>query len=99
MRMNRDPRHNDPSVLDSALADAAYGPDHIAVLDDVLATACRQAAFTTPLNEGVRTLLAAAILEGTLLGLREPEELTSFALRALPSFRKRTMQDDAANHR
>lgn len=95
----RDPHSNDLAIFDSALADAAYGPDHIAVLDDVLAKACRQAAFTTHLNDGVRTLLAAAILEGTLLGLREPEELTSFALRALPAFRKRVVQDDAPHHR
>ena len=83
----RNPSSNDLAVLDSALADAAYSPEEIALLERVLDDVCTRAAGHVQLSEGVRTLLACAILEGTLLGFRDRERLAGFALRVLPRFR------------
>lgn len=82
--------HNsiDPSLLDSALADAAYSPEDVALLERVLNDVCSRAAPHVTLNDGVRTLLASAILEGALLGFRDRERLGAFALRALPRYRE-----------
>ena len=86
--MTHDAKHSfDLSTLDSALADAAYAPEEIAVLDGVLADVCRRAGMQLALNDGLRNLLAAAILEGALLGYREHDSLATFALRVLPEFR------------
>jgi hypothetical protein len=83
----RNPGFNDLSVLESALADAAYSPEEIALLERVLDDVCIRAAGHVQLTEGVRTLLACAILEGALLGFRDRERLAGFALRVLPRFR------------
>lgn len=93
--MSDDSRHFfDLAALDSALADAAYAPEEIAVLDRVLADVCRRAGVHLALNDGLRTLLAAAVLEGALLGYREHDSLATFALRVLPEFRNKERRAD-----
>lgn len=79
----------DLSVLDSSIADAAYSPEDVALLEQVLDEACRRAGDQIQLNDGLRSLLATAVLEGAMLGYRSPDELTAFALRVLPGFRSR----------
>lgn len=76
-----------PFAIDEALAGAAYEPEDVALLDTAFAHACNEASQRLLLGEGIRSLLAFAVLEGAKSGLRDPEHLTSFALRALPSFR------------
>lgn len=79
----------DVAALDSAIADVAYSPEDVALLERVLDDVCRQAAPHVQINEGVRSLLACAVLEGALLGYRDRAQLASFALRVLPRFRER----------
>lgn len=74
-------------AIDEALAGAAYEPEDVALLDTAFTRACHEASQRLALGEGIRSLLAVAVLEGAKSGLRDPEHLTSFALRALPSFR------------
>ncbi|WP_371348131.1 hypothetical protein [Ancylobacter sp. IITR112] len=76
-----------PFALEEALAGAAYEPEDVMLLDAAFARACDQASQRFALGEGIRSLLAFAILEGAKSGLRDPGHLASFALRALPSFR------------
>ncbi|MFK8253100.1 hypothetical protein [Ancylobacter terrae] len=76
-------------ILDSPLADAAYSPEEVTLLEQVLDEACRRAGEQMPLNDGLRSLLATAVLEGAMLGYRSHDELTAFALRVLPGFRSR----------
>ncbi|MDF2619292.1 MAG: hypothetical protein K0S00_1951 [Xanthobacteraceae bacterium] len=83
----RNPRSIDQAAIDTSLADAAYSPEDVAMLERVLNDVCSRAETHVVLNEGVRTLLASAILEGALLGLRDRERLAAFALRVLPAFR------------
>ncbi|MCS0501937.1 hypothetical protein [Ancylobacter mangrovi] len=70
----------------------SYDPETVALLQQVLEDACIRASARAPLNEGIRTMLASAVLEGARLGLRERDELLRFALRAIPSFREREAQ-------
>ncbi|MDF2617639.1 MAG: hypothetical protein K0S00_298 [Xanthobacteraceae bacterium] len=79
----------DLSALDSALADTVYSPEEVALLERVLEDVCRRARTDVAINHGLRTLLAAAILEGALLGYRDHDRLAAFALRVLPPFRER----------
>ncbi|TCK23636.1 hypothetical protein EV667_3475 [Ancylobacter aquaticus] len=81
-----------PTEFVDALAGAAYEPEDVALLDTVFARACGQVSERLVIGEGIRSLLAFAILEGAKSGLRDPEHLTSFALRALPSFRAQERQ-------
>lgn len=81
-----------PFAIDEALAGAAYEPEDVELLDSVFARACDQVAERLVIGEGIRSLLAFAILEGAKSGLRDPEHLTAFALRALPSFRAQENQ-------
>ncbi len=81
-----------PFAIDEALAGAAYEPEDVAVLDAALHRACDAVSERFAIGEGIRSLLAFAILEGAKSGLRDPEHLTSFALRALPSFRQKEPQ-------
>ncbi|WP_428032006.1 hypothetical protein [Ancylobacter sp.] len=85
-------QHIDPAALDDALAGAAYEPEDVTLLDTVFANACELVSKRLVIGEGIRSLLACAILEGAKSGLRNPEHLTSFALRALPSFRTREQE-------
>ena len=76
-----------PAGIDEALAGAAYEPEDVALLDSAFVRACDQVAQRFIVGEGLRSLLACAVLEGAKSGLRDPEQLAAFALRALPSFR------------
>lgn len=82
----------DPSVFDSALADAIFSPEEIAVLDLVYTAVCDRAALHKPVTDGIRSLLASAILEGAMQGIWGPDELSSFALRTLPEFRSQRLE-------
>lgn len=83
------PKDFDLSEFDSALADTVYSPEEVALLERVLEDVCRRAGTDVATNHGLRTLLAAAILEGALLGYRDHDRLAAFALRVLPPFRER----------
>ncbi|MFC6495656.1 hypothetical protein [Ancylobacter dichloromethanicus] len=85
-------RYVEPTVVVDALAGAAYEPEDVALLDSAFSHACAQVAERLAIGEGIRSLLAFAILEGAKSGLRDREHLTSFALRALPSFRTRELE-------
>lgn len=86
--MSRDPYFANPAIIDSALADVSYTPDEVEFFGRVLDDVCLRAAARATVTEGLRTLLAAAILEGAVLGFRDHETLAEFALRVLPSFRR-----------
>lgn len=75
------------AAADDTLAGAFYEPEDVTLLDTALALTCEQVSARLAIGEGIRSLLAFAILEGARSGLRDPGELASFALRALPSFR------------
>lgn len=64
-----------------------YDPETVALLEQALQEACARAATRVQINDGLRTMLAAALIEGTRHGMREREELVLFSLRAIPSFR------------
>lgn len=70
---------------------AGYDPETIALLERCLDDACAAAlaGSTRPINEDLRRRLAASLMEGASLGIREREVLIGFALRALPSFKGR----------
>lgn len=65
-----------------------FEPEAVEMLDRALDLACARASERTSVGDRVRSLLATAIVEGTQQGIRDPEELAEFALRALPAFRK-----------
>ncbi len=65
-----------------------FEPEAVEMLDCALDLACTRAAQRTPMNDGVRSMLAAAVLEGARQGIHDPEQLASFALQALPAFRQ-----------
>ncbi|WP_258737999.1 hypothetical protein [Ancylobacter mangrovi] len=65
----------------------SYDPETVTLLEQVLDEACAWASAHAPLNNGIRTMLASAVLEGAKLGLRERDELLRFAWRAPPWFR------------
>lgn len=66
----------------------SYEPETVALLEQALEAACAQAATRITVGDGVRTMLASAVIEGTRIGLSEREELVRFALRAIPYFRE-----------
>ncbi|MCS0497838.1 hypothetical protein NVS89_22360 [Ancylobacter sp. MQZ15Z-1] len=72
--------------------DQSYDPETVAFLEQVLEDACGRVSVRVPLNDGIRTMLASAVLEGARLGLRERDALLRFALRAIPAFRERELQ-------
>lgn len=65
-----------------------YEPEAVEVLDQALERACRRAGEQLSVNEGLKTLLASAILEGSKQGIEGEEQLASFALRSIPAFRE-----------
>ena len=69
------------------MIDDGYQPEAVEVLDQALERACRRAAERHPMNDGLRTALASAILEGAQQGIEDEEQLASFALRSIPAFR------------
>ena len=79
---------NLPDVGGGEPTDTAYSPEDVALLERVLEDVCICAEPHVDMNDGVRRLLAAAILEGASLGVRDRERLANFALRVLPTFRK-----------
>ena len=69
------------------MANDGYEPEAVEVLDQALERACRRAAQRLLVNDGMKTLLASAILEGANQGIKNEEQLASFALRSIPAFR------------
>ncbi|MCS0503596.1 hypothetical protein [Ancylobacter mangrovi] len=70
----------------------SYDSKTVDLLDQVFADACAHAASRVVMDEGIRTMLASAVLEGAKLGLRERDDVLRFALRAIPAFREREAQ-------
>lgn len=70
------------------MVDKSYDPETVEVLDVALDVAYARASERTSVGDSVRSLLATAIVEGAQQGIRDPQELAEFALRALPAFRK-----------
>ncbi len=74
--------------------DAGNDPEANALLERSLDAAWDRAVLSIPTlallgRDGgqTRAILAQGVREGINLGLRDPTELASFALRAFPSFR------------
>jgi hypothetical protein len=67
----------------------AYDPETVAFLKECLNSACAAATGSThiPVDDALRQKLAASLLEGAGLGIRDREVLIGFALKALPTFR------------
>lgn len=70
-----------------AMVYEGFEPEAVEMLDRALDLACARAAQRTPVNDGVRSLLATAVLNGVRQGIQDPEQLANFALPAIPAFR------------
>lgn len=68
--------------------DESYDPEALAILDESLRGAAKIAAKIegSEWGEEVRIRMAAALIEGAKMGIRDSEALIGFALRALPTF-------------
>jgi len=73
--------------INTPLIDEGFGPEDVAMLDRVLAAACAEAGRHIEIGEGVRTMLASAVIAGAQRNIRQPDELAQFALRSLPALR------------
>ncbi len=66
-----------------------YDPETIALLEECLNSACAAATGSAHVtaDAALRQKLAASLMEGAALGIRDREVLIGFALKALPTFR------------
>ncbi|MDF2995775.1 MAG: hypothetical protein K0R27_1412 [Xanthobacteraceae bacterium] len=69
----------------------SYDPEMVALLEECLNSACAAATGSKHIaaNAALRQKLAASLMEGAGLGIRDREVLIGFALKALPTFRSR----------
>lgn len=81
-------------LLEGGSEGAVYAPEDVTLLELIFEDVCARATPHVPLNDGVRNLLASAILEGASQGIRDRERLASFALRAIPAFRSERMANE-----
>lgn len=64
-----------------------YEPEDVERLDRALAATCARIGETMAVSDGIRDLVAIAVLEGARQGIRAHDDLVLFALRAIPKFR------------